>query len=248
MEFAALSRQEQKARLKEWNEKAKQLKRPSGNGSSGNSLVPMLSKTPPESATSYASTPAAYLGNEIVVIQPIKRAAPLTSVAAVQASYKERWRDEEAQRVEQVKRGAKYKAWNQRLRDARTKPATIEDEKDPTLQVEKEEDEEDGQDQDNPSQAPTNETLLRNMPYAALRESKAALLAHIRASLLQGTPVRIWLDTAATRDSISDARLLAQQLCLASMLFCDRAQDIVPCIQGAVVSMTLVPKTTAGGR
>ncbi|RLO13925.1 hypothetical protein DYB28_002503 [Aphanomyces astaci] len=247
MEFASWTREEQKSRLKEWNAKAKQLKA---------TCQPSVVASTPEgdrsdSASTFVGTPA-YVNNEAPASKPVERAQPLTSVAAIQASYKSRWRSDEAKRFALVKRTPHYQSWDDRRRleasQMRVPPAADvnilpqagdNDEFNGSVGtdnfIEVHEDAKSGQD----------DVWLQNLSYVAIaRDSalKQQVLGHIRAALLQGQVVHLKLDAQATGDSVADSRLLAQQMTIASLLFCDRTQEIVPCTQGNLVSISLVPK------
>ncbi|RQM24349.1 hypothetical protein B5M09_007579 [Aphanomyces astaci] len=237
MEFASWSREEQKSRLKEWNAKAKQLKA---------TCQPSVVASTPEgdrsdSASTFVGTPA-YVNNEAPASKPVERAQPLTSVAAIQASYKSRWRSDEAKRFALVKRTPHYQSWDDRRRleasQMRVPPAADvnilpqagdNDEFNGSVGtdncIEVHEDAKFGQD----------DVWLQNLSYVAIaRDSalKQQVLGHIRAALLQGQVVHLKLDAQAIGDSVADSRLLAQQLTIASLLFCDRTQEIVPRTQG----------------
>lgn len=54
------------------------------------------------------------------------------------------------------------------------------------------------------------------------------LLGLIRAELRSGRDVCLHSDCASTGESVSDTRLMLQQLCTSSLLFCTREQDVLP--------------------
>ncbi|KAG9406414.1 hypothetical protein AC1031_002735 [Aphanomyces cochlioides] len=243
MEFASLSRDEQKRRLKEWNEKAKQLKRTS-------SLTPPTTTATTDSVDTYLRTPSpVFNGNQVMSPNPICTSVALTSVSAIQAAYRNRSKEDEEKRVLLVKKSQAYQAWNQRRRDQANQTKFNN-----TLGVDHKEDPsspqeftaEDLEDANPPRESTSRTFCLRNLSYKALTsepELKTQALAQIRSVLLAGRPVYLESSTRGTLDTISDARLLIQQLCIESLLFCDRSQDLVPRVDGDVVSITLIPKS-----
>ncbi|KAF0743949.1 hypothetical protein Ae201684P_004098 [Aphanomyces euteiches] len=240
MEFASLSRDEQKRRLKEWNQKAKQLKRTS-------SLTPPTTTATTDSVDTYLRTPSpVFNGNQVMPPNPICTSVALTSVSAIQAAYRNRSKEDEKKRVLLVKKSQAYQAWNQRRQDQANQmifnnTLGVDDKEDTSSLTD--EDQEDA----NPPQESTSPTFrLRNLSYKALKSEpglKTQALAQICSVLLAGRPVYLESSARETLDTISDARLLIQQLCIESLLFCDRSQDLVPRIDDDVVSITLVPKS-----
>ncbi|CAK4086756.1 unnamed protein product [Aphanomyces euteiches] len=177
---------------------------------------------------------------------PICTSVALTSVSAIQAAYRNRSKEDEKKRVLLVKKSQAYQAWNQRRQDQANQmifnnTLGVDDKEDTSSLTD--EDQEDA----NPPQESTSPTFrLRNLSYKALKSEpglKTQALAQICSVLLAGRPVYLESSARETLDTISDARLLIQQLCIESLLFCDRSQDLVPRIDDDVVSITLVPKS-----
>ncbi|ETV96383.1 hypothetical protein H310_10536 [Aphanomyces invadans] len=239
MEFASWTRDEQKSRLKAWNAKAaKQLQ------------ATCQPRCPDTMRTGSAEAIPAYLNNDAVEIAPKVADAPLTSVAAIQASYKSRSKSDEAKRVAHVKRMPTYQSWERRRREGMHRGGRERHED--AARVDADPTENASAPPDAIRALPSNDTdnnggiWFRNLSYAAITHdpaSKQHVLGQMRAALVQGDVVHLETDAEATGDALSDSRLLLQQLTIACLLFCDRTQDLVPRTQGTTVSMTLVPKT-----
>jgi hypothetical protein len=242
MEFASLSRQEQKKILKEWNAKAKQIK---------DSCSFQPSCQPPHEAV---EPKPAYMGNVMNEDEDAKN-DPLTSVAAIHSSYRNRQRHVEKTQQMLVKRTDQYKKWQQIKTESEAKRSrkgdhfgSIEAQPEEVVDTELNEVPEKGNFIVNEAVATPvtpSDFTLNNIIYGQFNRDlvyKQTVLSQIRAQLLVGLPVIIRNDTKATGDATSDTRLLLQQLCLASLLYCSRDQELVPTIEGTIVSIKLMPK------
>ncbi|OQS00945.1 hypothetical protein ACHHYP_02076 [Achlya hypogyna] len=229
MEFAALSRAEQKAMLKAWNAKAARIQSSSSHVSRLREVAVTTGDAQPVAPRNEATTP-----NEV-----------LTSVAAIQASYRGRQRQQESFNETLVKRTNQYKTW-QRLKEEgqrrRSTPNAVVDVPHPPKRAEDAPEEVEPQAADPLS---TDENPLHNVSYTSFTRDadfKQQILTSIRAELLLGKDVHLQNDMAVTGDTLSDTRLVLQQLCVASLTHCVRDQDLVPAVRGNLVEITLHPK------
>ncbi|KDO28033.1 hypothetical protein SPRG_20194 [Saprolegnia parasitica CBS 223.65] len=225
MEFAAMTRTEQKAMLKAWNAKAARMKEPKTSSNS----------------------PINTTGMQEVLKQATVPSDSLTSVAAIQASYRGRQRVHEIASEALVKRTNQYRKWlllKEENRLKRTPIKTIsstESAHDDKLDTTPKE----SVVEDTPGDTSLEGTISQQFGYAQFaREAgfKDHLIATVRSDLVTGKVVQLSIDMDKTGDSLSDARLVLQQVCVASLLYCDRNQDMVPRVIGSVVSISLTPK------
>ncbi|DAZ99836.1 TPA: hypothetical protein N0F65_008579 [Lagenidium giganteum] len=90
-----------------------------------------------------------------------------------------------------------------------------------------------------------NVLKLSNLPAARLCISstdRAEVLGVIRHALVAGQDVLLWSDCEQTHESVSETKLMQQQLCTQSLALCHREQELVPEQNSSVVQLHLIPR------